>query len=396
MRSRLLALVFVVPVLGLALLPAPQPVHGCAVAPQRGEYVDVASETAAIFWDAKTKTQHFIRAASFTTTSADFGFLVPTPSQPELAEAPQSLFGLFSAQTAPRYEYRTNIQEIDPPGGCGGPMTGAAIGEKSAAPTGAAPDGVQVLGRSRVGGFDAVSLKADDAASLLKWLEKNGYDARAELKTWLKWYTDNKWVVTAFKIASEPEDGPRTAPTGRALPVATASPIARNAAASAVRMSFKTERPFFPYREPEDQRTRATTIAQPRLLRVFFVSEGRFDGTLGAAGDWPGQTVYAKELAPAQLEMFASPAGVKLPADSKWTLTEFEDKSSPRPGTDEVYFAKSADQSAVERPPVVIWNTEYKYRINSKGGALIAALVAVPVLGLIAALVLWRLLRRPK
>ncbi len=395
MRSRLLTLLFVVPVLGLALLPAPQPVHGCAPAPRRGEYVDIATETAAIFWDAKTKTQHFIRVASFTTTSADFGFLVPTPTQPELAEAPRTLFDSFSAQTAAKYEYRTNVQELDPPGGCGDGNFAASAPKSAAAPGGMVRENVQVLGRTRVGGYDAVSLKADDAASLLQWLEKNGYDARAELKSWLQWYTDNKWVITAFKIAAESDEGPSTAPTGRELPVATARTIARNAAASAVRMSFKTERPFFPYREPEDQRTRAATINQPRLLRVFFVSEGRFDGTLGATGDWPGQTVWSKELAPAQLEFFATPAGVTVPKDGSWTLTEFEDKSSPRPGTDEVYFAKAADQSAVERPPIVVWNTEYKYRDRSWGAAVIAAAVAVPVLVLIGVLIVWRLVRRP-
>ncbi len=388
MRPRFLALLVLVPAVGLVLLPAPQSAHGCAVAPHRGEYVEIASETAAIFWDPKTKTEHFIRAASFTTSSADFGFLVPTPTLPEFGEVPQSLFAQFSAQTAPRYEYRTQVVEIDPPGGCG-MLPEAMVGERSnAAPAGAARDGVQVLDRGRVGGFERVSLKADDPTELLKWLSKNGYDARPELKAWLQWYTDNNWVVTAFKIASDPEGGPRTVATH------SSPPIARTAAQSAIRMSFKSELPFYPYREPEDQRQHAESSGRPRLLRVFFMSDGRFDGTIGDKRRWPGQTVWSKELTAPQFEPLASAAGVKLPADGKWTLTEFEDKSSPRPGMDEVYFARSEDQSAVERPPVVIWDTKYKYRERSWAGAVVAAAVAVPVLALIAGLILWRLLRR--
>ena len=48
----------------------------------------------------------------------------------------------------------------------------------------------------------------------------------------------------------------------------------------------------------------------------------------------------------------------KLPADTgpkEWFLTEYEDRSSPRPGVDEVYFTPSSDQSTVARPPVVEW-----------------------------------------
>ena len=39
----------------------------------------------------------------------------------------------------------------------------------------------------------------------------------------------------------------------------------------------------------------------------------------------------------------------------EWHLTEFLDSSSPRPGTDELYLTKAADQSPVERPPLVVW-----------------------------------------
>ncbi len=42
-------------------------------------------------------------------------------------------------------------------------------------------------------------------------------------------------------------------------------------------------------------------------------------------------------------------------------LTELEDHSDPRPGTDELYLSASGDQSPVERPPVVTYYTEYEY-----------------------------------
>ena len=42
----------------------------------------------------------------------------------------------------------------------------------------------------------------------------------------------------------------------------------------------------------------------------------------------------------------------------KWWITEFEDRSTPRPGTDELYFEHSLDRGPVARPPIII--TTYK------------------------------------
>jgi hypothetical protein len=50
-----------------------------------------------------------------------------------------------------------------------------------------------------------------------------------------------------------------------------------------------------------------------------------------------------------------------LPAETvqaKWWLTEFEDRSTPRPGTDEVYFERSLDRGVVARAPIIV--TTYK------------------------------------
>jgi len=45
------------------------------------------------------------------------------------------------------------------------------------------------------------------------------------------------------------------------------------------------------------------------------------------------------------------PRDGKLPQNTY--LSVFEDKSSPRPGTDEVYFAPSKQQGTVELPPKI-------------------------------------------
>src|SRR5687768_6694699 len=64
----------------------------CAPAPHAGERIDVVEEAAVIVWDPATKTQHFIRRATFQGNARDFGFLVPTPTAPQLAAVDDGIF----------------------------------------------------------------------------------------------------------------------------------------------------------------------------------------------------------------------------------------------------------------------------------------------------------------
>jgi hypothetical protein len=111
-------------------------------------------------------------------------------------------------------------------------------------------------------------------------------------------------------------------------------------------------------------------------------------GTLGANNRWPGRAVWSNPL----------PAGTKWPdgigADDgrAWHLTEFEDGSSPRPGTDEVFFAPAEDQSALERPPIVhttVVRTEWP---GVWGGVVLT--VGLPVLAVVCGATVVRLVRR--
>ena len=77
------------------------------------------------------------------------------------------------------------------------------------------------------------------------------------------------------------------------------------------------------------------------------------------------------------------------PDNTLW-VTEFEDRSSPRPGTDEVYFAPAADQSTLERPPIIHTTTQVEYWPGWGG---VSALI--PLLAIVGLYLFWRLTRRP-
>jgi len=99
----------------VAIGPSAPPAVGCAVIWRpSAEPVKVAAERALIVWEAEYRTQHFIRAAQFRGGNAeDFGFLVPTPTQPELSEADNAVFDLLEQVTKPR-EIRTTVIEKIP------------------------------------------------------------------------------------------------------------------------------------------------------------------------------------------------------------------------------------------------------------------------------------------
>src|SRR5216684_225044 len=80
------------------------PAQGCCPAGPRGMPVVNADQTVIIIWDAAARTQHFIRQASFKSEADDFGFLVPSPSQPELDESGNEAFDLFRKLTEPELQ----------------------------------------------------------------------------------------------------------------------------------------------------------------------------------------------------------------------------------------------------------------------------------------------------
>jgi Uncharacterized protein conserved in bacteria (DUF2330) len=303
----------------LVLIPAAI-AFACASAPPPGAHVDIGDESAVIVWDAASRTEHFIRRATFRTPAHDFGFLVPTPARPTLGEAGDAAFDHLAEVTAPQIVTKVVYE----PGIGFGCMAGSARVSATA-------DDVQVLEQTRVAGYDAAVLAADDPAALNRWLGEHGYESRPALTDWLAPYTKAGWTVTAFKMAK--------ADTHMAW-----------VGSSAVRMTFQTDRPFFPYREPADQRQTSATPPR-RLLRIYFVGDGRFDGAKDDDKSWPGRTVWANALPDADRARLAMELALTIPATEPLWLTEFEDKSSPRPGTDEVYFSRSADQSPVARPP---------------------------------------------
>jgi hypothetical protein len=312
--------------LGLPLVPPPLP--ACCPAPPSGKPVVNADQTVILLWDPATKTQHFIRQASFKSDADDFGFLVPTPTPPQLEESGNDAFPYLIKLTEPE---KRKVRR--PSGG----MSCGCAAEKFPA-GGALPNAhVTVLADTFVAGFHAVVLEATSADVLVRWLKEHGYAFSPQVEAWAKPYVEKGWKITALRVAKDKG--------GKAD---------KTVAAGALRLSFKTDQPLFPYREPDPTTAAAALDARHRLLRIYFIADARYEGALTRELPWTGKVAWAGTLGDEDRKKLLGM--LKLPEATgpvKWWLTEFEDDWPYRPAPADLTFARAADQGPVRRPPLI-------------------------------------------
>lgn len=196
----------------------------------------LAREKVLIVHDAARGRQHFVREVAFRRADEAFGFVVPTPTRPEVARVEKNPFtrlrDLFP------FEIETPVF-----GGGYGTGTGAGFGGRG---------GVEVLAVEKVGSFTAFVLAADDSAALAGWLKDNGLTTTPDTERWLEHYVKMGFHYVAMRY-DPPADAKRRA--GKAI------------AAETIRISFDAPVAYYPYFEPEAP----VSAKSPRLLEVWYV-----------------------------------------------------------------------------------------------------------------------------
>jgi hypothetical protein len=363
--------------------------RGCAVLQRPGIFSlsSIEGEKAVIIWDEAHKTEHFIRQANISTTEPDLGFLVPTPQTPQLVAADPAIFDFAAEEARPELVaevvYDTPLTIVGPL--AMGPLAAFAAGwenREGEPPTVTAMrqrPPVQVISQEDVGDYRAAILQADDVESLADWLKENGYSWTADDKEWLKPYVAAKWKITAFKLMKKP---------GAASSSSSQKP--GFLATQAIRMSFSTDRPFYPYSEPGDLEGKQLADPAGRTLSVAILSNERMTGGI-ADSWWPGYLQYAGPSTKTKGEAdqwlrLAKLNDPKNPATVPPHLTYFIDASNPRPGTADVYFSPDPDQTPVETevdhslPPQV--RIDWDNPVSNWTGVLLGVMViAAPIYG---------------
>jgi hypothetical protein len=329
----------------LPLSEKPVDSQACCPAPPDNQIVLNADQTVLLIWDAAKKTQHFIRKANFKGKSADFGFIVPSPSQPELSESGDAAFPYLHELTKAETVYRHR-----PSSGLGCGCSGET---KSSLSASGSANVARVLEQKDVAGFQAVVLEADTADALVAWLKENGFAYSPEIAGWARPYVEKRWKFTALKVAKKKE--------------------LDEVDAAALRISFATDTPLFPYREPDYKSADKSLNPGGRTLRIFFVAEGRYQGDLSGS-PWSGTVAWSDRLTPEQrrhlLEVLKLP---ETTGPAEWRLTEFVDRWPYQVAPADLVFSRAADQTVMHRPPIVV----YTARSNSPVDATVVLLVAL-------------------
>jgi hypothetical protein len=169
-------------------------------------------------------------------------------------------------------------------------------GEKGAIAAAALPP-VEVVEQKRVAGMDATVLRANDAGALSAWLAAHKYPSSPALANWLEPYVKSGAYVTAFKLAGG---------------VHTDS--------GAVRMSFVTDVPRFPYSEPIGNHER-------RPFRISVLSRKRVLAKLGEK-EWLSPT-YAGPISESESHALLDGVTPRAAQREGW-LTTFDEPGSVR------------------------------------------------------------------
>lgn len=271
-----------------------------------------ADQSVIMIWDKEKQTQHFIRQANFKTDAKDVGFIVPSPSRPQLEESGNEAFDTLKQITAPYLSPGFSV-----PFGC------------SAAPPAVQRNSVRVIEEKRVAGYDATVLTARSGNDLVAWLEQNGYPYSPALAEWAAPYLGGDWHFTVLKLAKE-------------------SVSTQEIKASALRITFRTDRPLFPYREPESTTAKGKLDASSRLLRIYFIAEARYRGQIDGGKKWSGNAVWSNDITKHKSSLLKS---LKLPDSTgpkTWWLTEFEDNWRYEKAAGDVYFSPDPKQTVLD------------------------------------------------
>ena len=303
------------PVVVFTFLATTRTTRACCAVAAEGVPVVNADQTVILWWDKENQMEHFIRKASFRGGGDSVGFLVPTPSRPQLEESGNEAFRLLAGITAPK-----------PTGG------GFPLGCSMAAPSNAMA-GVRVIEEKTVAGFDAVVLAADNGRELIEWLRRRDYAFTPEAADWAQPYLTNGWHITAMKVTKNQDAREKS-----------------RVSASALRISFKTDRPLFPYREPDSRGDAERLGIDHRLLRIYFIAESRYEGRFSPEQPWTGRTRYSQPLQNHnRKELLRHLSLPESTGPSRVWLTEIEDAWPYGKAPGDVYFGPSADQGKLTR-----------------------------------------------
>ncbi|HEY4057797.1 MAG TPA: DUF2330 domain-containing protein [Kofleriaceae bacterium] len=157
---------------------------------------------------------------NYSGAPSSFAWIVPVPEAPEIGISPVSAFAMIDQGTAPRINVQTinecpqsewSCRYHDQPS-CGGFFGGGY--DDGASPGGFADAGasgdaggnggnppVTVISTQRVGDYETVTFRSDEAGAATQWLRDNGFIVNSTMSIYMEPYINAGMVFVAAKLA---------------------------------------------------------------------------------------------------------------------------------------------------------------------------------------------------
>ncbi|MFA6296729.1 MAG: DUF2330 domain-containing protein [Patescibacteria group bacterium] len=340
----LLALVFILPFYCSAdggILPPPD------------YYVREDSQKAVIVYDQGLET--LILSVEFSGDAKQFGWVIPTPTRPEVSKSSDELFKSLDDLTGQTRIYDQNYG-----------LGVAPMAEK---------EGVTVLERKKIDIYDIAVLESTSSKDLATWLKDNGFQYPENEAYIFDDYIKNNWVFTAVKVQAEFLDtvASKRLSEGRATPL---------------QLVFKSENIVYPLKISAVQVEKAkqknanqilddekdlytiqgeTAVLKDDYMSIYYPPTEPYVGiTLYVLADHkknvPGFTTdYAGFVMPKQIENWAVVSGKPwMQTSKKYFLTKLYDSMTISEMTDDLYLRDADNNKTVGTGVDQGWKTVAK------------------------------------
>lgn len=213
------------------------PAAACGCGAFIAENAQVTTETALVRIAGQRET--IVMKLGVAGSTDEAAWLMPVPSQAQVALADPAVFDALESATAPRIEYVDRWGPTLPV-----VMAGAAPGDGTG--------GVEVREQLRLGPFDVVRLHAADSGAIAQWLNDNGFQFEDGVADSLQYYSVKGWEIVAAKLAG---------PSADQLTNGELPPL---------EISFGTDQPVYPMRL-----SRGADVAQ--RVQLYVLADHRYD-----------------------------------------------------------------------------------------------------------------------
>ena len=183
-----------------ALLPRAE--SACCYFSAKDKDVQQPSQKVFLTWDPERRIESFTVQPKFEGNAADFGMVIPTPTQPRLDEMPRDFFKELAVYTILKQREQPQSRLLFLGGGLVGGIGGIGGGFGGGMPVASSrPPAVRVVESGLVGSLDYKIIQAERADDLYVWLKNHKYQYAGDEVT-LDFYIRKKWYFTVMKIDS--------------------------------------------------------------------------------------------------------------------------------------------------------------------------------------------------